>query len=280
MSQPLEVEGLSVGYRHRGGARVILADVNARVAAGELVGLVGPNGVGKSTLLRSIAGLQPVFGGVVRLLGDPIDHLSRRERARRMALVLTDRFEPGRLRVRDVVGLGRFADSSWTGRLDARDERIVEVSLAATGAIEFADVLLAELSDGQRQRVMVARALAQQPKVLLLDEPTAFLDPPGRIELAEVLKAVSASGVAVVVCTHDIDVMLRVADRLWVVDLRRGLIAGTPAELVADGTIADSFERPGVVFDEQTWSFRPRGGGASAADGRAAASAMPGNLGR
>ncbi len=256
MSDLLAFEQLTVGYQHRRQRSIILQNVTASVGAGEMVGLVGPNGVGKSTLLRSVAGLQPSFTGSVTVMGKPLKSLSKKQRARRMAAVLTDRFEPGRLSVRDVVGLGRFAHSSWTGRLTVADRAVVDRCLELAGAQDLADRLIGELSDGQRQRVMVARGLAQEPRILLLDEPTAFLDPPGRVALFELLRKLSEElAMAVVVCTHDIEIALRYADSLWVADRSRELIVGSPEQLAYDGHLGKSFQAPGVELDLASLAF-------------------------
>ncbi|WP_116115324.1 ABC transporter ATP-binding protein [Austwickia chelonae] len=255
----LELKGLTVGYRlSRSDRRIILEDVNAAVLPGELVGLVGPNGAGKSTLLRSISGLQPVFAGAVRLCGEDSSALHRKQIATRLAAVLTDRFDPGRLKVRDVVALGRHPYSSITGRLDTRDRASIADSLDAVGAAHLAHTDIRELSDGQRQRVMVARALAQEPRILLLDEPTAFLDPPGRVSLLELVRRICTDRqIAAVVCTHDIESILTYSERIWVAGRDTKLVVGGPEDLARDGSLARPFATPGVRFDLTTLTFRP-----------------------
>jgi iron complex transport system ATP-binding protein len=256
--QPLHVDNLTVGYRRRRGQppRVVLREVTAQVRSGELVCLVGPNGIGKSTLLRSIAGLQPHLAGEVLLAGRSTCRWSRREVASRLAVVLTDRFDPGRLRVADLVALGRHPRSTWTGRLSDTDRAVIHRCLVDVGMPDLLDAEIGELSDGQRQRVLVARALAQEPEVLLLDEPTAFLDPPGRISLVTMLHRVCAErGTAALVCTHDIETAGRHADRLWVAQPSGGLVSGSPQELASSGALGDAFRHDGVRFDAQGFRF-------------------------
>jgi iron complex transport system ATP-binding protein len=265
----LRLQGLDVGYGKGSRRRTVLAGITTDLMAGELACLVGPNGAGKSTLLRSIAGLQPVLGGRVLLAGVPLARLARRQVARQAAAVLTDRVEPGQLRARDVVALGRHPHTDWTGRLSPDDQDAVDVALAQAGAADLAAWQFGELSDGQRQRVLIARALAQQPRVLLLDEPTAFLDPPARIGLLALLASIAVSGpVAVLVSTHDLELAARTADTLWVADAGT-LTCGGPEDLAHAGTLAAAFTSEGTQFDVATLGFAAADGGrpAAAVDG-------------
>lgn len=259
----LALHDVAVGYpAGRGEHLVILSGVTAAVPSGCLVGLVGPNGAGKSTLLRSVAGLQPLLAGGVEIAGHDVSTLRRRQLARLLATVLTDRFDPGRLLVHDVVGLGRHPYSSLTGRLTAQDRRVVDDALAAVAAEHLAHRELGELSDGQRQRVMIARALAQEPRVLLLDEPTAFLDPPGRVSVLELTRRISRDrGIAVIVCTHDIEAILSYADEVWVAGRTEELQVGGPEDLARAGLLAAPFAAPGVHFDLTTLTFQANSDG-------------------
>ncbi|MGL5405951.1 MAG: ABC transporter ATP-binding protein [Propionibacteriaceae bacterium] len=258
MTAPLVFRNLTVGYQTGWGRRrVVLSNVSAEVQSGELVALVGPNGAGKSTLLRSLAGLQPTFGGTVELCGDDRDALARTQIARRMAVVLTDHFDAERLTVREVVALGRQPYTGLTGLTGDDDERIITESLEVCGALSLQHREVSTLSDGQRQRIMVARALAQQPSVLLLDEPTAFLDPPGRVALVSLLRKLCRErDLAVVICTHDIEGILYDADQVWVATPQDGLKAGTPEDMILDGSLTKPFATPGVAFDPNTLTFK------------------------
>src|SRR5690606_33133218 len=162
------------------------------------------NGIGKSTLLRTLARMQPALSGTIALGGDPLESLSGFELARRLGVVLTDRVAPASLRIRQVIELGRYPHSGWLGGLDARDHDVVDWALDVVGASHLADRDVARVSDGERQRVMIARALAQEPVLLMLDEPTAFLDVSARVELMALLRRLTRAGtLAVLVTTHD-----------------------------------------------------------------------------
>ena len=252
----LIVDGLVVGYRRRRGRdRVVLREVSVRAAAGRLTLLLGPNGAGKSTLLRSIAGLQHPLSGRVTLGGESLPDLDPRERAARLAVVLTERFDPGLLRGRDVVELGRFPHRTRTGSFTAADRAAVDDALAAVHATDLVDVLLAQMSDGQRQRVMIARALAQAPRLLLLDEPSAFLDAPARIELLAVLRRIAQErDIPVVASTHDVEAAVQLGQDAWLIG-PAGQVGSGPVRELAQGAIGRAFDTADIVFDPATGRF-------------------------
>jgi iron complex transport system ATP-binding protein len=252
----LRAESLTVGYaRGRGASQVIARDLDLGLAPGELVCLIGPNGTGKSTLMRTLAGMLPPLAGRV-VLGDvDLSAMSAAERARQLAVVLTDRPGIGLLNGYALVALGRHPHSDWLGRLSPRDEAIVRWAIAAVGATDLADRPVMTLSDGQRQKLMIARALAQEPRAILLDEPTAFLDLPRRVELMALLRAITReTGRAVLLSTHELDLALRTADRLWLLAGGR-LWAGAPEDLALSGAIGAAFQAEGVDFDPATGAF-------------------------
>ena len=261
----IALDALSVGYRSgRRSSRTVLAGVSARAAAGELTVLVGPNGTGKSTLLHTVAGLLPPLAGSVSLDGADLAALPPAERARRLAVVLTERVEPGLLSVEDLVALGRHPHTGPTGALRAADRAVVAAAVEAAGAGQLAGRRVAELSDGERQRVLVARALAQEPAVLLLDEPTAFLDVSARVGLLGLLRRLARDdGLCVLVSTHDLEPALRVADQVWLLDRDGRLRTGPPEALVACGAVGEVFDAPGLAFDAVAGAFtiRPAPGG-------------------
>ncbi|WP_420123350.1 ABC transporter ATP-binding protein [Nakamurella sp.] len=255
----LVVDGLAVGYPRRRGRgrsdRVVLREVSVRATAGRLTLLLGPNGAGKSTLLRSIAGLQHPLAGRVTLGGETLPDLDPRDRAARLAVVLTERFDPGLLRGRDVVELGRFPHRTRTGSFTAADRAAVDGALAAVHATDLVDVLLAQMSDGQRQRVMIARALAQAPRLLLLDEPSAFLDAPARIELLAVLRRIARErDIPVVASTHDVEAAVQLGQDAWLIG-PAGQVGSGPVRELAQGAIGRAFDTADVVFDPATGRF-------------------------
>lgn len=206
--------------------------------------------------LRTIAGLQPALAGEIVVAGLPVSHAPRKALAKVLSAVLTDRDIGGRLRVHEVVALGRHPHTGAGVRLSSYDREVVQTALQSVGAGHLINRDITQLSDGQRQRVMVARALAQEPKVMVLDEPTAFLDPPGRIALLELLSDVTISqGIAMVVCTHDVDLILHYADQFWIAGPGPRVHVGPPEELAENGTLEQAFATAGVIFDQHRSRF-------------------------
>ncbi|MFG3407568.1 ABC transporter ATP-binding protein [Streptomyces sp. NPDC048142] len=257
----LVTQGLAVGYRTRSPCgrrtgRAVLSGLGLQARAGELTVLLGPNGAGKSTLLRTLCGLLPPLGGTVLIGGADLARQSPTALARRLAVVLTDRVDPGLLSVRELAGLGRHPHTGFTGRLTAADHAVVAWSLKAVGADHLADRPAAELSDGERQRVLTARALAQEPEVILLDEPTAFLDVPSRVALTVLLRDLARDkGLTVVVSTHDLELALRVADAVWLVDRDSRVHAGAPEDLIRSGAVSAAFDADHLAFEPASGTF-------------------------
>lgn len=266
MPDPILIaEALEIGYvRPRQPARLVVGGIDVRLEPGELVCLLGPNGAGKSTLLRTIAGMQPALAGTIRLLGDEVGRLDARELARRMSIVLTERVSAGGLSVYALVALGRHPYTGWDGRLSEQDEAVVRWAIEAVGARDLAGRQVDELSDGERQKVMIARALAQQPNLMLLDEPTAFLDLPHRIEIMHILRQLAHSNEqAILLSTHDLDLALRSADRIWLLPAGGPLQTGAPEDLVLNGAFERTFASAGLSFDPLTGAFSLRQAGAA-----------------
>lgn len=254
----LSTAALTIGYAApRRPPKIVLEDINVSLKAGELVCLIGPNGAGKSTLMRTLAGMQAPLSGSVRLLGDEVRTLKANELARRLSIVLTEKVDVGVLTAYALVALGRFPYTSWMGELTAEDEAVVRQAMQAVGAAELAGRNVNELSDGERQKVMIARALAQEPAVLLLDEPTAYLDLPRRAEMMAMLRELArATGKAILLSTHDLDLALRNADCIWLLPKGGHLQVGAPEDLILSGAFEAAFKGEGVMFDAYTGSFK------------------------
>jgi iron complex transport system ATP-binding protein len=259
----LHARDLSIGYAGGGrrANRLIGQNLDLSLYRGELTCLLGSNGIGKSTLLRTLSATQPSLAGQVLLAGHDIHALSPNQRARLLGLVLTERPDVGLLSARQVVALGRHPYTDWSGRLTPADDAIVEQAIAMVGAASLAERYLHQLSDGERQRVMIARALAQQPALIILDEPTAYLDLPRRAEMMAVLRQVAhQANCAILLSTHDLEWAMNTADRLWLMRNQAGLAeiaAGAPEDLVLSGAFERTFATEGLVFDRQTGTFAP-----------------------
>jgi iron complex transport system ATP-binding protein len=257
MSAALRTVDLAVGYKSRGSEYVVLDELNLSVRPGELVCLLGINGAGKSTLLRTISRIQPALSGNVELDGVDLRELSQIDLARRLGVVLTERPLVGALTARRVVELGRYPYLNWTGKMEPRDHDVVDWAINAVRADHLAERDSSSLSDGERQRFMIARALAQEPALLLLDEPTAFLDVPSRVELMGLLRRLAREEqLAIVISTHDLELALRMADTLWLVAERRRLHTGTPEDMILSGSIADTFQGESIRFHPEERAFR------------------------
>lgn len=253
----LQTRNLTTGYQTRQKTRPISEQINLTLEQGELVCLIGPNGAGKSTLLRTLAGLQAPLSGEVFLSGDTITGLTQFEIAQRLSLVLTERPDIGLLNGYALVALGRHPHTSWTGRLNDYDNAMVHWAIEAVGASDIAHHPLNEMSDGQRQKLMIARALAQDPQLMILDEPTAFLDLPRRVEVMELLAHLAHDlGQAMLVTTHDLDLALRTADTIWLMDSQGSIQVGAPEMLVFNGAFEHVFAREGICFDPLTGTFK------------------------
>ncbi|NDJ62959.1 MAG: ABC transporter ATP-binding protein [Chloroflexi bacterium] len=252
----LTTHDLTIGYRSPRQPDLIVAqEINLALKGGELVCLLGPNGAGKSTLMRTIAGMQRPLAGQVTLAGVDIAQLKPRQRAERLSVVLTERPNLGLLNGYALVALGRHPYTDWTGRLTRYDEAVIRWAVEAVDAADLADRPVMELSDGQRQKLMIARALAQESELIMLDEPTAYLDLPRRAEIMRLLRHLAAeTGRAILLSTHDLDLALRSADTLWL--LAGGTVrVGAPEDLVISGAFEAAFRGEGVTFDRATGAF-------------------------
>lgn len=241
----IELKNLSTGY----GRHTVSRNLNATLQSGRLTCLLGPNGVGKSTLLRTLCGFQPPLEGRMEMDGKDMAQLSRKEMSRSIGVVLTERPDVTDMRASDMVALGRTPYTGFWGRLGTEDRNRVDEAMQLVGITHLAHRMIHTLSDGERQKVMIAKALAQQTPVILLDEPTAFLDFPSKVETMRLLHRLAhESGKTVFLSTHDLETAIQLSDDLWLLSAD-GLESGTADSLSADGSLERFVSCNGIRFD-------------------------------
>jgi len=252
----LTTRELAVGYRNGNQQVTLLSGLNLSLEKGKLVALLGQNGAGKSTLLRAITCDERPLGGTIEVNGKNLLDMSQKDRSRTIGLVSTERIQAGALTVTELVGLGRQPHTGFLGRLDDKDREIVRQAMTDAGIIGKADEYMASLSDGERQKAMIARALAQQTPIIILDEPTAFLDVASRIETMRLLQTLAHDrGKAVLLSSHDISQSLMLADELWLITTDRQVLTGTTSQLVADGAMDRLFTGRDIHFNPQILDY-------------------------
>ena len=260
-----QLKELTTGYRSKHGEHVVSYKLSATLKAGEFTCLLGPNGAGKSTLMRTLAAFQPPLEGTIELDGRDIDTIKPQQLARHIGVVLTEKPEVRGMRVRDMVAMGRSPYTGFWGKLHDDDKAAVDQAIDQVGIRPLERRMVSTLSDGERQKVMIAKALAQQTPVIFLDEPTAYLDFPSKVEIMLLLRRLTREMQKnVFLSTHDLELALQTADRLWLLPGRNSeqagsLIVGTPKELAENGTLARFFAGPGITFDTHELHFHIKG---------------------
>ncbi|QNK63747.1 ABC transporter ATP-binding protein [Pedobacter sp. PAMC26386] len=253
----LHISGLTIGYQAgKNKTKAVAGPLNLELHAGQLICLLGPNGCGKSTLLRTISGLQHPLKGEILLDGKDLKKLKPAQVARKISLVLTDNIRSGNLDVYSLISLGRYPYSGWLGILTEEDKHIIDQAIKATNTADFLGRKMDSLSDGECQKVMLARAMAQDTPLIILDEPTAHLDLPSRIQLMRLLHQLAKdTNKAILLSTHELDLALQVADQIWLMSNGGHLDAGLPEELVLNGSFQHAFDKDGIAFDAATGTF-------------------------
>ena len=264
MATTIQLRNLSIGYNKKKNRKVVATDINATLESGCMTCLIGPNGVGKSTLLRTLSAFQPKLQGDIILEGKEIEEYNEKQLAKMIGVVLTTKMEVQNMTAEELVGMGRSPYTGFWGTLSDDDHRIVADALDMVGITNLAKRLIQTLSDGERQKVMIAKALAQQTPVIFLDEPTAFLDYPSKVEMLQLLHRLSrATDKTIFLSTHDLELALQIADVVWLMRADNSLTIGTPQQLAKMGTLSDFIEQKGIVFDRETLSVRVVGEGSS-----------------
>ena len=242
----MKIESLSAGYR----GKAVVQSVNLEIKKGEIISFIGPNGAGKSTLLKTLyRELSPVAGAVFVDGGD-VSKMPLKELARKMSIVTTDRIKPEHMTCREVVMAGRLPYTDGFGVLGKEDRQAAEDAIALMKIEDFADKQFNNLSDGQKQRTLIARAIAQSPEYLVMDEPTSYLDIRYRMELMEVLEGLAKKGVTIVMSIHELELAVSVSDRLLLVYDDGKTLCKTPLEVMEEGLIKDLFSLTDEMYEK------------------------------
>jgi len=248
----LKIQSLLIGYASGKRKLPLLPPLDATASAGELVAILGRNGIGKSTLLRSVAGLQKPLGGSVLINNEMTEGFSRMKFATNVGYISTDIVKVSHMRVYDLVALGRFPHTNWIGNIDRQTDITIRESIAKAGLAGFENRLVSELSDGERQRTMIARVLAQDTDIMIMDEPMAFLDISGKYGIIGLMKELTAEGRTIIFSTHDFNIAVNQADKIWLIS-GSGIKQGAPEDL----NLANDFN---CLFDPDLPGFNPESG--------------------
>jgi len=257
MKETIKIQDLSIGYVSKNDVKVVAQHITATIYSGELTCLLGANGVGKSTLLRTLSAFQPKLEGKIFIEGKEIDEFTDKQLSHVISVVLTEKPDIRNMTVEELVGLGRSPYTGFWGTLTKDDKAIVNRAIHLVGIDALQGRMIQTLSDGERQKVMIAKALAQETPVIYLDEPTAFLDYPSKVEMMQLLFKLSReTDKTIFLSTHDLELALQIADKLWLMDKQKGVKIGAPEDLSLDRSLASFFARKGIVFDQETGLFR------------------------
>lgn len=255
--ETIQLKNLGIGYPTKHGVRTVAEGIDGTIRSGELTCLLGANGVGKSTLLRTLSAFQPKIKGNVFIEGREISDYSDKKLSKLIGVVLTEKPDVRNMRVRELVSLGRSPYTGFWGTYSKEDLRIVDEAISLVGIDSLSGRMVHTLSDGERQKVMIAKALAQQTPVIYLDEPTAFLDYPSKVEVLQLLRRISKEAEKTIfLSTHDVELALQLADTVWLMTREGGITIGTPLQLAQQGALGRFIEREGITFDPETLTIR------------------------
>lgn len=253
----IELRQLSIGYKGKPHSKVVAEHICATIYSGELTCLLGTNGVGKSTLLRTLSAFQPKLSGDIFITGKELREYTDKALSTVISVVLTEKCDIRNMTVQELVSMGRSPYTGFWGKLNKSDEEIVTRAIDLVNIQQLAPRMLHTLSDGERQKAMIAKALAQETPVIFLDEPTAFLDFPSKVEIMQLLHRLTReTNKTIFLSTHDLELALQIADKIWLMDRTNGLAIGTPEDLSLSGHLSNFFARKGITFDMETGLFR------------------------
>lgn len=251
----IEMKNLVVGYRRKNLAVPVMGFPSIKVEKGDFIAVAGQNGIGKSTLIKTLIQLIPEIKGEILLKGKSVKTYSRTTLASLISYVSTEIVHNQQMTVRDLVTFGRYPYTNWFGKIEKEDLKIVDEAIELLELQHLAGRSIDEISDGERQRAMIARALAQQTEIMILDEPTAFLDLPHKHEIVNLLGWLSRKfNKTVIFTTHDLGIAIREADKLWLLS-RDEFFQGSPEDLILSGTISKTFNTSKVSFDNRKGEF-------------------------
>ena len=255
--ETIELRNLGIGYTTKHGIRTVAEGINGTIRNRELTCLLGANGVGKSTLLRTLSAFQPKTAGEVFIEGRELSTYSDKELSRLIGVVLTEKPDVRNMTVRELVSLGRSPYTGVWGTYSKEDLQVVDEAIGLVGIDSLSRRMVHTLSDGERQKVMIAKALAQQTPVIYLDEPTAFLDYPSKVEVLQLLRHISREAEKTIfLSTHDVELALQLADTVWLMSREDGLAIGSPQTLAKQGDLGRFIEREGISFEPETLAIR------------------------
>ena len=258
MSEILKLDSLKIGYMSGKDEKVLLPPLNATAFEGELIAVIGRNGVGKSTLLRTLTGLQPSLAGGILFSGRNIRDYSRLDLAQKVGYISTEVLKVSNMSVYDLVALGRFPHTNWIGKIDRKNHELILNAIEKTGMSSISHRFVSELSDGERQKAMIARILAQDTGVMVMDEPTAFLDIGSKYEILHLMHVLSKHNKKTIIfSTHDLHMAISQSDKIWLI-FNDKLIEGAPEDLMHKGAFDHLFDPSPVQFNSEhgTFSFR------------------------
>ena len=282
-NETIQLKDLSIGYQTKHSVKTVAAGINGAIRSGELTCLLGVNGVGKSTLLRTLAAFQPQISGEILIsrseecgVRREITSVTDKELSKVIGVVLTEKPDVRNMSVRELVSLGRSPYTGFWGTYTDEDLRIVDEAIEMVGITDLIRRPVHTLSDGERQKVMIAKALAQQTPVIFLDEPTAFLDYPSKVEVLQLLRRISREAEKTIfLSTHDVELALQLADTIWLMrrqesgdrsqelgdrsqetGVKGPVTIGSPEALAASGDLGSFIERQNIIFDKETLTIK------------------------